>query len=87
MNGYRVKGWAKDPKEQSELKDSHKDRFIVSERKRQLRISTMMLGLAMTCYILFHLYAYIFGISPSHLLGRVSPSNLLGWALKSRARV
>ena len=87
MNGYRVKGWAKDPKEQSELKDSVKDRFIVSERKRQLRMSTIMVGLAMACYILYHLYVSIFGVSPIHLLGSLSPSQLLGGVMKTRSRV
>jgi len=69
MNGYRVRGWAKDAKEQSELKDSQKDRFIVAERKRQVRITTILLGLALISYILSRLYSIFFGISPIHLLG------------------
>ncbi len=59
-NGYNVKGWAKNKQEESELPDTKPDTFAVSERKRQLRLTTVLLGGLFVAYVFYRLFHYFF---------------------------
>lgn len=63
-NGYTVKGWAKNKQEESELRDTKPDTFAVSERKRQLRFTTMLLGALLVAYLAYSVFQYFFGPAP-----------------------
>jgi hypothetical protein len=75
-NGYSVKGWAKNKQEESELRDTKPDTFAVSERKRQLRFTTILLGALLVAYLAYSLFQYFFGPAPLAALDESTLSNV-----------
>jgi hypothetical protein len=55
------------------LQDSQKDRFVVAERKRQLRMTSILFGLAVVAYFFHQIF---FNASPNDVLGKVINPNL-----------
>eukprot|EP00934_Nitzschia_sp_Nitz4_P001067 Nitzschia sp. Nitz4//scaffold211_size37880//14905//16146//NITZ4_007704-RA/size37880-augustus-gene-0.60-mRNA-1//-1//CDS//3329541973//1067//frame0 len=63
-NGYDVRGWAKNRKEESHLNDSTAETFQAKERKRQMQGLTKVGSVLFVFYLLYQLYAWRYGPIP-----------------------
>lgn len=83
-NGYEVKGWAKGKSEESKLKDSTPDTFAVAERKRQLKLTAVLVGTFVVAYTTYQCFQYFFGGGPTvvleNLVRNVSNESVMGEA-------
>lgn len=60
VNGYDVRGWAKDKKDESKVPDVRKETFRATERKRQLKWFGILGGFLLILYVLYHGHAWYF---------------------------
>jgi hypothetical protein len=80
-NGYDVRGWAINKQEESELKDAKLEKFAILEQKRQLRLTTIVLGGLLVAYFVYLLFSYFFGSQPLPILeAAVANETLAGTA-------